>query len=409
MHVLVLTPQLPYPPHQGTTIRNYNLLAGLARHHQVAMLSFLGPGDDLSQATPLTDLCEATYTFPQPRRSTRQRLWNTFTSPWPDMAHRLATPAFGRKLLRLLRAHSVDVIQFEGIEMIPYLRTLISHRDVLGGLPRLVFDDHNAEHVLQRRFLQTDLRTPARWPLALYSLIQWQKLKRYEAWACRQVDAVIAVSDEDADALQRIVPGLQVTVVPNGVDISIYAAFSGPKAALGPHNLVFTGTMDFRPNVDAAIWFCRRVLPRIQRHVPSARFYIVGQRPHPRVLELQNQPGVEVTGAVPDQMPYIGGATVFVIPMRGGGGTRLKVLEAMAMRRAIVSTSMGCSGFPVAHGSEVLLADGETAFAQEVVGLLQNPARREALGEAAFSFARRYDWRAIVPRLEAAFEAKPTP
>jgi glycosyltransferase involved in cell wall biosynthesis len=301
------------------------------------------------------------------------------------------------------------VVQFEGIEMIPYLHTLADHRNELGRRPLLVFDDHNAEYVLQRRFFEMDLRVPSRWLLALYSLVQWQKLKRYEAWACRHVDAVVAVSSEDAAALQRIVPGLGVTVVPNGVDVSRYASFSGPKAALVPQNLVFTGTMDFRPNVDAVVWFCHDVLPRVRQREPSVRFYIVGRRPHPRVAALQDLPGVEVTGAVPDQMPYIGAATVFVIPMRGGGGTRLKVLEAMAMRRAIVSTSMGCSGFPVAHGCEVVLADDAAGFAREVVELLQNADRREALGGAALAFARRYDWPEIVPRFEAVYERKTTP
>jgi glycosyltransferase involved in cell wall biosynthesis len=123
------------------------------------------------------------------------------------------------------------------------------------------------------------------------------------------------------------------------------------------------------------------------------------------VLALQDLPGVEVVGAVPDQMPYISSATVFVIPMRSGGGTRLKVLEAMAMHRAIVSTSVGCSGFPVTHAREVVLADDEETFAQEVVGLLADAGRRQALGEAAFSFALRYDWAEIVPRLEATYEA----
>ena len=127
MHVLVLTPQLPYPPHQGTTIRNYNLIEGLARRHRVSVLSFLAAGDDLSAATPLASLCETVCTVPQPERSTRRRLWDTLTSPWPDMAHRLASLEFGRELVRILRSRSVDVLQFEGIEMVPhqsdYLRT----------------------------------------------------------------------------------------------------------------------------------------------------------------------------------------------------------------------------------------------------------------------------------------------
>jgi glycosyltransferase involved in cell wall biosynthesis len=199
------------------------------------------------------------------------------------------------------------------------------------------------------------------------------------------------------------VPGSTIAVVPNGVDIADYASFAAPDDLLAPGSLVFTGKMDFRPNVDAVVWFARRVLPLIQQSVPDTQFYIVGQRPHARLDSLRRQQGVVITGWVPDARPYIGGAAVYVIPLRSGGGTRLKVLEAMAMRRPIVSTSMGCDGFPVASGQEALLADEPQAFAREVVRLLRSATRRAALGQAAFDFATRYDWSAIVPRLEATY------
>jgi sugar transferase (PEP-CTERM/EpsH1 system associated) len=404
---LVLTPQLPYPPHKGTTIRNYNLIAGLAQEHHVHLLSFVTPEDDLAGASPLKRACETIHTVPQPVRTTGQRIGTTLTSGLPDMAHRLASPAYASKLRQLLSQRAYDVVEFEGIEMIPYLQTVRASYESARVRPLLVFDDHNAEYLLQRRVFEMDAALPRRWPGALYSLVQWIKLRRYEAWACRHVDAVVAVSEPDAEALQCLVPGLGVSVVPNGVDIAAYARDVSEGPVLPSHSLVFTGTMDFRPNVDAVLWFANRVFPTIRQQVADAHFYIVGRRPHRWLASLSERDGIVVTGQVPDTRPYIGGAAIYVVPLRSGGGTRLKVLVAMAMRRAIVSTSMGCDGFPVTAGREVLLADEPRSFAQQVVSLLCDPARCTALGRTAYEFARRhYDWSVIVPRLEQACRAR---
>ena len=404
MRILILTPQLPYPPHQGTSMRNYGLIRHLASRHAVTLLSILAPGDQIDRESPLNGLCERVSGVPQPERTLTQRLWTTLTSRLPDMAHRLACPEFGDLLTQVLEECSFDVVQFEGIEMIPYLDTVLEVRRQGAHKPLLVFDDHNAEYVLQRRVCEMDRKIPRRWPGALYSFVQWQKLRRYEARACRGVDVVIAVSGPDAAALQRIVPGLPVTVVPNGIEMSEYVQLDA-EGFLPPNSLVFTGKMDYRPNVDAALWFAQQVLPRVRSHLPDATFYIVGQRPHPRLDILRDQPGIVVTGWVPETIPYIANAAVYVIPLRSGGGTRFKVLEGMAMRKPIVSTSMGCDGFPVVSGREVLLVDDAEGFADRVVGLLSDAERQLALGEAGYQFAAQYDWSVLVPTLEAAYSA----
>jgi glycosyltransferase involved in cell wall biosynthesis len=276
------------------------------------------------------------------------------------------------------------------------------------GHPISVFDDHNAEYVLQQRAFETDVRQPRHWIEALYSLIQWKKLSRYEATVCRLADRVVAVSEADKATLQRLVPGLDVTVVPNGVDVGYYTSADIQPLPLPSHSLIFTGKMDFRPNVDAGLWFCQEVLPLVRRRMPDVRFYIVGQSPHRRVLRLTDDPAVTVTGYVDDVRPYIAGACVYVIPLRIGGGTRLKVLEAMAIGKPIVSTSLGCEGFQgLVPGRELSLADTPEEFAQQVIGLLDDASRRERLGQAARRFVEeQYDWRLIVPKLERAYERR---
>jgi glycosyltransferase involved in cell wall biosynthesis len=159
--------------------------------------------------------------------------------------------------------------------------------------------------------------------------------------------------------------------------------------------------MDFRPNVDAVLWFWKEVWPRVQAEVPDVRFTIVGQRPHRRLEPLREDRSVTLTGWVQDVRPYIADATVYVAPLRMGGGTRLKLLEAMAMRKAVVATSLGAEGYPITDERELILADTPAGFAQAVVALLNSPTRRARLGQSARTFVeQRYDWRVIVPRME---------
>jgi glycosyltransferase involved in cell wall biosynthesis len=304
------------------------------------------------------------------------------------------------------------VLQIEGIEMAPFALWLRScpRFASLSPRPLLLFDDHNAEYLLQRRVFETDLRRPRHWPGALYSLIQWRKLSRYETHVCQQVDRVAAVSAADAKALRQLVPGLDPAIVPNGVDLHFYDGAVATRSQSAVHlpalSLVFTGKMDFRPNVDAVIWFVDEVLPRIRAERPDVHFFVVGQKPHLRLDPLRQREGVTLTGWVEDVRPYFERAAVYVAPLRMGGGTRLKLLEAMAMGKAIVSTSLGCEGFEVTDGREMCVADTAGDFAHTVLELLESPARRAALGRTARRFVEtHYAWEAIVPRLERLYEA----
>ncbi len=418
--LLLLTPQVPYPPHQGTTIRNYNLIANLAADFEVHLLCFRQENDNPPSNSPLVRFCTVAESTPAPTRSLANRAVTTLTAPAPDMALRLASKTFQAQLGMLLERYRYDLIQIEGIEMAPYGLWLVQHPlwrsaqqkenrpEIPIGRPRLVFDDHNAEYVLQQRAWETDSRAVRRLHAAAYSFIQWNKLQRYERTVCQRADRVIAVSDADRQALLRLDPTLKITVVPNGVDLDYYAAYQRARDPLapdyGPHALIFTGKMDFRPNVDAVIWFAHEVLPLVRQQTPDARLVVVGKQPHERVQALASLPGVTVTGYVPDIRAHIAAAAVYVVPLRMGGGTRLKILEAMAMRSAIVSTRLGCEGFPLEGGQVVAFADEPAAFAESVTALLRDPARRQAMGDAGRQFVdSNYGWGAIVPKLKAVY------
>jgi sugar transferase (PEP-CTERM/EpsH1 system associated) len=393
MRILLLTPQRPYPPHQGTTLRNFNLVKELSKRHTVCVLTFLEPDQNPNDSGPLADLCQWVETVPMPQRSTGLRLRQMLTTRRPDMSLRLWSPAFNARLAARLREQPFDVVEIEGIEMAPYLPTI----EAAQPRPMIIYDAHNAEWILQKRACLADLKDPARWPAAAYSWVQWHRLRRYEAELLRRVDHTVAMSHPDKVALRDFAPDVPLTVVPNGVDLMAYAAVSEAI----PHDLLFTGKMDFRPNIDAVLWFAQQVLPLIQAQRPGTTFAIVGQRPHPRLDVLRNLPGVAITGYVEDVRPYLAGAAVYVAPLRVGGGTRLKLLEAMVMGMPIVSTTVGAEGFPVVHGQELILADEPESFARAVLNLLENPTRRARLGAVGRAFAQaNYGWDVLVPQLE---------
>jgi polysaccharide biosynthesis protein PslH len=389
MRLLFLTPQLPYPPRQGTTIRNWGLISQLALRHTISLLTFGG-----SDAVPdaLRARCEHVVVVPSPRRATARRVIDLALGR-ADLARRLWAPAFQQALADWLARERFDGVQVEGLELAAYLPTIRSH-----GLP-VVYDAHNAEHVIQERALATDRGRGGRVLAALYSSLQLPRLRALERAVCRSVDGLSVVSAEDAAALRALAPNTQPVVVANGILLSDYGA---PAPVAGGHGrVVFTGKMDYRPNVDAVTWFAGEIWPRVRAKTPDATFWIVGQAPTAAVRALDGRDGVHVTGAVDDTRPYIAGAQAYVAPLRMGGGTRFKILEAFALRRPVISTHIGAEGFPLQNGREALLVDTPQAFAEAVGSVLEDAALAQRLGTNGRALvAAHYDWAVIAPRLD---------
>jgi polysaccharide biosynthesis protein PslH len=388
----MLTPQVPYPPRQGTALRNWGLLKGLSEHHSVSLLTFASSDQTTVPDPVLSARSVWIEIIPQPERSTWDRLRDLVLTRKPDLVQRLISADFAQALERRLRTHAFDWIMVEGLEMAPYLDVLPA-----GPRPGVIFDDHNCEYLLQRRAAQSERAGAADWARAAYSAVQWRRLRCYEAAVCRRAELVIAVSEQDAAALRAIEPGLAPLVIPNGIDVDAYAGFD-EAADLAQPAFVFTGTMDFRPNVDGVLWFADKVWPQVRATLPTATFYIVGRHPHARLERLRSVPGVVVTGGVPETRPYIRAAAVYVVPLLVGGGTRLKLLESTAMGKAIVATHLAAEGFAEA-GSAMVLADTPDAFAAACMTLARDPVERGAWGRRARAFAEAYDWDALLPRL----------
>ena len=397
MRILLLFPHFPDPPHGGTALRNYHLAAHLARRHEVTIVTFGDPAQ--VTASELTARCVRMEVAPPPRRSRLRRVLR-LAHPLPDLADRLASPALVAKLAELLRRERIDVLHVGGLEMVPHWRAVASLVRPAGAA--VVLDEHNAEYVLQARAFRSALEA-RRLVGALYSGLQTLKLRRYEALALRAADGVVAVSEADRAALERLAPLPRAAVVPNGVDTEVYRPGVVPTS--DEPRIVFTGTMNFRANVEGVEWFCRAVWPLIRARAPGLRFQIVGREPTPTVRALAAQPGVEVIGAVPDDRPWIGGAPVYVVPLLMGGGVRLKILQAMALGVPVVSTTLGYEGIAAVPGEHLLVADDPADFAAAVLRLLDDAALRDRLARSGRELAvTRYDWRHLVPTLETLYE-----
>lgn len=401
MRILFLTSQLPEPAHAGGTLRTNGLMRGVHKAgHEVHLLSFATEEELTANRDALDEFCTSVDVVPPPFRKLSRRLRDLLLTNLADMQRRADSPLYTARLEQLLSQQKFDLIQIESLEMAAYLNTI----QRLQPKTPVIYDSFNAEFALQRTIYEAERGDLRHLPGAIYSLMQWRRLTRFEGQICRLVNHVIAVSDMDAKAFHDLIPDVPVSVVPNGIDANAYMQ-NDSSLDLGPYALVFTGSMNYRPNIDAALWFTDHVLDNVRTHVPEAKFFIVGSNPHPRLELLRERSDVEITGWVPNVNPFLHAAAVYVVPLRMGSGTRLKLLQAMAAGRAVVSTTIGALGLDVRDGVELRLADTSDKFAQAIIELLKEPTLGDKLGSTGAGYVKtNYDWSVIVPRLLAIYD-----
>jgi glycosyltransferase involved in cell wall biosynthesis len=294
----------------------------------------------------------------------------------------------------LLAREAVDVCVADFLFAVPNLP--------VGGSTPVVLFEHNVEYLIWQRLAALERQPLKR---ALFTL-EWRKLRRREARACTQANLTITVSDEDERRLAELAPTARTAVIDTGVDTSYFK----PEGRTGiPARLVFSGSMDWHPNEDAVLYFSEAILPRIRAQVPHVSLTVVGRNPSARLREVAERAGILVTGTVDDVRPYIDEAALFVVPLRAGGGTRLKIFEALAMAKAVVSTTVGAEGLPLTSGREFVAADEPDDFADAVVALLNDPVRRQAIGQAGRSLVdAHYSWEQVAREFEGHCESAVT-
>ena len=383
--ILLLMPSMPLRLDAGARIRNHGLLTLLAAEHDVDAIAF-GPSGSESSLRRLTRRAVAV-----PPRSTRgrtKRALDMLGCGLPDMALRLWSPAFQQTVRRFLKDAEYEAVQAEGIEMARYLQA------APGALR--IYDAHNAEFLLQRRAINTSRGLAAR----LYSRVQRRRLERFEADVVRSSRMTLAVSNHDANQLLALAGGeAQVHVVPNGIDTTSYP-FSPPPAD-APPNVLFLGKLDFRPNADALRWF----IDHVASALGDVRLFAVGAAPPAWLVRTgQHDERIAVTGYVPDERPYVRRCTALVLPVRAGGGSRLKALVAMGCGLPIVSTRFGMEGLEAEPDTHFLLAESAAEWQAQIRRLLGDPVVRQVLAHNGRRLVeQRYDWSAIRADVRAAY------
>lgn len=380
MHVLFVSTRSPYPLTGGHALRTFHLLREAARRHDVTFLTFVQHPEEWDGLNVLEEFCVRVVAMETPadrsRLSLAAGLVANLPSPLPFVAAKYDTKQM-RAAIAAASARRVDLLHLDMLPLAVYL-------DALPGVPTVLVD-HNVEHILLERRADTE-SGPAR----LFWRVQARRLKRFEAGAVSRATRVIAVSDVDASVLRALSPGAEVRTVANGVDTGYFRPSDEPER---PDEIVFVGAMTHQPNVDSVRFFCESVWPAIRAARPDARFVVIGAHPPDSVRAYGRLPGVSIEGQVPDIRPYVSRAAVYVVPLRVGGGTRLKILDAMAMGKAIVSTAVGCEGLDVRPGHDIVVADEPGDIAAKVLTLMGDAGLRKALGSAARRTVEdRYTW-----------------
>jgi glycosyltransferase involved in cell wall biosynthesis len=378
------------PVDTGGKIRSYNILRGLRERHGVTLLSYYGGARDASYERDIADHMPGAVAIHTgvPDSSVLDYARKCLSSA-PYAVTKFTSSKVRDRVARLLGGGGFDVAVCD------FLAASLNFPEAL-ETPTVLFQ-HNVESSLWERQARHE---PNPFKRAVFRL-EAAKMQRYESAAVARFHHVIAVSDHDRRLMSSMTDPSRISVVPTGVDLSQFQTADDRRA--NEPLVIFVGSMDWEANIDAMDYFCREVWPAIKVAVPAARLRIVGRNPHARVKRLAGD-SVEVTGTVASVIEHYRQAAVNVVPLRVGGGTRLKIYEAMAMGKATVSTSIGAEGLDVNHGRDILIADSAEAFARSVIELLKDEVKRARIEKAASEQAARYDWPVITRRFEEVLE-----
>jgi polysaccharide biosynthesis protein PslH len=378
------------PVDTGGKIRSYNILRKLQERHDVTLLSYYGGRRDEAYEREVKEhVWGAQVMFTGTRDATPRERNLLYLRRLPMRAPFGVTKFLSRDVQQLL-AHWLNEDRFD-VAVCDFLgSTLNFPREC--ATPVALFQ-HNVESILWGRHAEHEANLIKN----VAFKIEAAKMRRYERAAVGRFDHVIAVSEFDREQMQAMTDSARISVVPTGVDLDQYAAAADASAT--EPIVMFLGSMDWEANIDGVLYFCRDIWPQVKQAVPNARFRIVGRSPDARIQQLASA-DIEVTGRVESVIEHLREAAVFVVPLRIGGGTRLKIYEAMAMRKATVATTVGAEGLDVNHGRDILLADEPQAFAENVIELLRDPIKRQQMEVAAGEQAARYDWSVVTDRFE---------
>jgi glycosyltransferase involved in cell wall biosynthesis len=395
MEVLSLNPYVPYPLNSGGALRSHHVLQALRQRHRVLPVCQWRAGEPAAEWAQTQQFEPAPVCVPcheiHPRDPRIEASRHLAPRPWVGRPRQVCSHDFGSfwQALWQLPLDSFDVVHARHFQLTPYALAIQAQYSTA----RIVIDVDNVASVLAWRAMRAaKLRRLSRWRFRSY--VELLRIASYERLYLRRADQIWVCSERDARLVSRWVGLQRVRIVPNGVDVN---SIDGAQTNRDSRQLLFVGDFRYDPNEQGVLWFRHDVWPQVRDAVPDAELWIVGRDPTQRIAAM-HQPdyGVHVVGEVPDVRPHLRRAAVSIVPLLVGGGTRLKVLEAMAAALPVVATAIGAEGIEVMDGREALIRDTPSSFAMACMELLVAPARRDGLGRAGRRLVEdRYDWSVI--------------
>jgi polysaccharide biosynthesis protein PslH len=392
VRILTLISKFPWPLTDGAVIRDFNLLREAAKRHDVSLLCFLFKPGDREHYEALRPYCKKIVGIDlvRPKWRTLANAAQSLVTTDPFITREYWRPEMAHAIEMFVQEEHIDVIHSHFLHMSQY----VGHKQSAA----FVHDAHNLEHVLWQRMERTTSN-----PLKkVFIRSQYGRLVRLQQEVARTSEKCVVLSDEDRAEYRRICPEADVTTVPNGADVDYWTPSEADTSE--PSSILYFGNLSWPPQADAAIYFHDKILPLVRQRVPDVKFCIAGQNPPDAVKALASD-RVSVTGFVPDMREYIARASVVVMPLRAGAGTKHRVFQALCMKKPVVCTAVAAEGIALTDGETAMLADDPETFARVTVSLLQDAALRRKLGEQGRQLVLdRYDWRAIYERLEETFQ-----
>jgi len=392
MKILQLTTRLPYPPDDGGKIGIFNLTKYLSlRGHKIVLLSIISArGQQTSRNIEgLGKWCEVRTVY----QNTRTNFWGLFLNLFfkiPYTISKYHSSKVKEAIRQILSNGKFDLVHFDSLHMAYYGEFIKDEFE----LP-VVLREHNVQTTIMERYYQHQ-RNPL---IKLYAYLQYKKMHRYEAKICEIFDMCLMITREDKERIEAMNPSVKTCIIPAGVDTSYFHPLKIEEEA---GSLVFVGDLGWLPNVDGVLWFYDKVWPRIKKALLPVKFYVVGGRPPEKIRKLSRRnENIVVTEFVPDVRPYVAKCSVYIVPLRIGGGMRLKILEAMATQRPVVATSVGAEGIMVTDRENIMIADSEADFAGRVIELLKERKLRRRIAKGGKELVEQeYRWESVVEALE---------
>jgi sugar transferase (PEP-CTERM/EpsH1 system associated) len=397
MRILVVDEEIPFPLNSGKRIRTFNLLKHLAKKHEIVFICRQHEGSDSASPKSLEAAGIKTIVVPHLIRKKSglpfyYALFANLFSQYPYSVSSHYSKILIDKINQLIHEKPFDLIH---CEWTPYAINLMHLFPC-----HAVVDAHNVEADIWRRNYEVEKNTVKK----TYIYFQWKKMLRFEQKVFPLFTRAIAVSAPDKSVIANWMPAEKIHVIDNGVDIEYFAPSQIPQT---PNSLIFTGSMDWRPNVDCILYFLDDIWPLVLTKYPDATLTVAGRNPMQNLVDrVSNSPAVTLTGTVEDVRPYMDKASVYIVPLRIGGGSRLKILEAMSMKKPVVSTTVGAEGLDVTTDGNILLADTPRDFSAAIIRLFKDSALRNKLAENGRTLVENhYQWKILAGRLEKAWAA----